>query len=102
MKDTSLHPLAYVRDVVGKTIHLGMFESCMGLKHGEGPNGQPRIVLGIARAKVTETSRTYRITKRGNTLYTFDLTQQGWALVDTMTVWWSSDELVDRFSRHNI
>jgi predicted lipoprotein with Yx(FWY)xxD motif len=88
---SSLKPLAYIRDVTGKHIHLGMFESCIGLKT-EGT----RMTLGIHRVKYTETRASYAITKRGMTLYVFDLTPQGWTLVDTITQWWSSEELVRR------
>lgn len=97
VRDTTLKPLAYVRDVTGKHIHLGMFESCIGLRTHE-----TSMVLGINRAKVRETGRRYYITKRGTTLYTFELTPQGWTLTDTLTVWWSTDELVDRFPSSSI
>lgn len=83
----SLQSLAIVRDMTGKVIRLGMFEEVSGIRQTP-----TMIVLGINRAKVTETRFEYRIKQRGTTLYTFALTDQGWELLDTMTVWWSSDE----------
>lgn len=92
---TSLKPLAQVRDMTGKVVHLGMFESVIGLRT-ENLANKKRMTLGINRAKVRETHATYQITKRGMTLYVFESNDQGWALVNTVTEWWSTDELVRR------
>lgn len=82
------NPLAYVRDTCGKIIHLGMFESVSGLRAD-----QDTITLGINRAQSKpRRGMSWHVSKRGTTLYTFKRTDSGWILVDTFTVWWSTDE----------
>lgn len=85
------NPLAFIRDVTGKIIHLGMFESVTGLKVTE-----TEIVLGMSRAKVKpKRGYDWQVTERGSILYVFRRknTEQPWALVDTIAVWWSTEEL---------
>lgn len=94
---SDLKPLARVRDITGKRIQLGMFESVSGLLVTE-----DRVTLSIERAKVVETHGEYRIPQRGRTLYTFvpsDFNRSGWKLADTLTVWWSTDETHARRDR---
>jgi hypothetical protein len=80
--------LAEIRNLTGKIIHLGMFESVYGLVRTD-----DSITLGVDRAKVRSTYAGQLITRRGKTIYTWKLTdQKTWILVDTQTVWWSTDE----------
>jgi hypothetical protein len=85
------HPLAYVRDVTGKIIHLGMFESAGDIKVTDNV-----ITLAVNRAQVKETRGFgWQVTKRGITLYSFRRDERTgvWALTGTVPVWWSTDEL---------
>ena len=91
MQSMPANPLAYVRDTCGKIIRLGPFETVAGLRIEPG-----RITLGINTAKAKPTAGFgWQVTKRGTTLYVFDLdTRTGcWALTSTMPLWWSTDEL---------
>lgn len=88
---SDLKPLAKVRDMTGKVIRLGMFETIIGLKV-EGTS----LTLGINRAQVRETRGEYRIVKRGMTLHVWNLTPEGWVACEPFTQWWSTDETVRR------
>ena len=89
---TIKHPLAYVRDITGQRIHLGLFESVGDIRAEE-----TQIVIAINRARCTEQTRKYLVTSRGTTLYTFRRTDQGWRMTGTVMVWWSTDETHLRF-----
>lgn len=83
--------LATVRDITGKIIHLGMFESVKDLRVES-----DLLVLAVNRARYQATrDGGYRITERGVTLYSFrrDERSDTWSLAGTVPVWWSTDEV---------
>lgn len=87
----SAKALATVRDITGKIIHLGMFESVKDLRVEEN-----LLVLAVNRARYkTVRGGGYQITERGVTLYSFrrDEPSDTWTLTGTVSVWWSTDEL---------
>jgi hypothetical protein len=86
---SSVQMLAQIRDLTGKHIHLGPFEEVFGLAMTD-----DTITLGVNRAKVEHTFAGDRITKRGRTLYLWNLDARGvWHLMDTTSVYWSTDEM---------
>lgn len=89
----SLNPLAVIRDTCHRTIRLDMFEEVTGFR--QEPD---RIILAVGRAKSKpRRGMAWHVTQRGTTLYTFRRTETGWELADTVTVWWSTDELHEPF-----
>ena len=86
--------IPYVRDVTGKLIRLGMFDTVEGIAADENS-----ITLTISSAKFRtlhegRPTESYHVTKRGMILYRFtrDESTGVWILADTVPVWWSTDE----------
>lgn len=80
--------LAHVRDLTGRRIHLGQMETVIGVKETH-----DTLTLGVNRVWFTETSTELRIKKRGTTLHTWKLTDQGWVMGEPFTLCWSTDEV---------
>lgn len=88
---SDIKALAKVRDITGRIIRLGVFESVKDLKVED-----DTLVLAVNRAQVRETGGFgFQIKKRGVTLYIFRRDERTgvWSLTDTLPVWWSTDEL---------
>lgn len=92
-----MNPLAHVRDTTGRIIRLGIFDEVRDMRADDN-----EIVLSISTARFKELrGPSYRITHRGIILYRFlrDPRTEVWTRVETIPVWWSSDETHGQPSR---
>lgn len=87
---TALHRLAEVRDLTGKTLWLRPFEAITQVLILD-----TQVLVGIDRAVSEQMRNTnWRVTKRGKSIYTFDLQLDGtWVMRPPFTVWWSVAEV---------